>query len=228
LSPGAEVEITNFGYGSFRCNTYLTGRAETDPPSNLILDPDLDISMRVKALILTRISLTQVSQMESGLTHLVVPRFKQRLTLVCPPLHSLYEILDVTKACDAVVFLLCPHTGLSGQGELVLSSVLAQSLPTEPLLLLGNTDEIPAKKLADVKRLLLRQRCGTVLYFTVPVPVPTFEKLWFRFLLLKSYGSGSGSSSISGTYKANFFKKIMGNFVVVLLSTGKLFYKEKV
>jgi hypothetical protein len=46
------------------------------------------------------------------------------------------------------------------------------------------------------------------LFFTVLVPVPTFEKLWFRFwfrlmkklwfrfLLLKSYGSGSGSSSI--------------------------------
>jgi hypothetical protein len=44
-------------------------------------------------------------------------------------------------------------------------------------------------------------------FFTVPVP--TFEKLWFRFrllkklwfrfrfLLLRSYGSGSGSSSIS-------------------------------
>ena len=33
----------------------------------------------------------------------------------------------------------------------------------------------------------------------VPFPVPTFEKLWFRFrfLLLKSYGSGSGTSSIS-------------------------------
>ncbi len=48
-------------------------------------------------------------------------------------------------------------------------------------------------------------------FFTVPVPVPTFEKLWFRFrflllkklwfrfrfLLSKSYGSSSGSSSIS-------------------------------
>jgi hypothetical protein len=98
----------------------------------------------------------KVTHLESGLSHLVVPRFKQRFTLVCPPLHSLYEILDVTKACDAVVFLLCPHTGLSDQGELVLSSVLAQSLPTEPLLVLGNTDEIPAKKLGEVKRLLLK------------------------------------------------------------------------
>ncbi|MFN9956803.1 MAG: hypothetical protein ACK55I_27190, partial [bacterium] len=37
------------------------------------------------------------------------------------------------------------------------------------------------------------QRCETVTIFTVPVP--TFEKFWFRFRfqLLKSYGSGSGS-----------------------------------
>jgi hypothetical protein len=41
--------------------------------------------------------------------------------------------------------------------------------------------------------------CGTVTIFygsgsdfrKVMVPVPTFEKLWFRFQLLKSYGSGS-------------------------------------
>jgi hypothetical protein len=66
----------------------------------------------------------------------------------------------------------------------------------------------------------------------VPVQVPTFEKLWFRFrfLLLKSHGSGSGSgsgsSSISRPYKEN---KIFKNFwkkLVFLLS--KLFYKEKV
>ncbi len=50
-----------------------------------------------------------------------------------------------------------------------------------------------------------------LMYLGITVPVPTFEKLWFRFrllkklwfrfrfrfLLLKSYGSGSGSSSIS-------------------------------
>ena len=97
-----------------------------------------------------------MTRVESGLTHLVVPRFKQRFTLVSPRFHSLYEILDVTKVCDAVVFLLCPHTGLSAHGELVLSSVMAQSLSTEPLLVLGNTDEVPAKKLTDVKRLLLK------------------------------------------------------------------------
>jgi hypothetical protein len=54
------------------------------------------------------------------------------------------------------------------------------------------------------------QCCGTVTIFTDPVP--TFEKLWFRFrllkklwfrfrfLLLESYGSGSGSGSSSISY----------------------------
>jgi hypothetical protein len=44
-----------------------------------------------------------------------------------------------------------------------------------------------------------RQRCGTVTIFYGSgsyFPVPTFEKLWFRFRfqLLKSYGFGSGSN----------------------------------
>ncbi len=71
----------------------------------------------------------------------------------------------------------------------------------------------------------LHQRCGTVLFFMVPVP--TFEKLsfrfrfrllkklWFRFrfLLLKSYssGSGSGSSSISN-HKNKMFQKNIWKF----------------
>ncbi len=61
----------------------------------------------------------------------------------------------------------------------------------------------------------IAQRCGTVTIFygsasgsgsdlwKVMVPVPTFEKLWFRFrfqfLLMKIYGSGSGSCSGSGS-----------------------------
>ncbi len=60
------------------------------------------------------------------------------------------------------------------------------------------------------------QLCGTVAIFygsgsdfwTVMVPVPTFKKLWFRFLLLKTYSSGSGSSSISRPLKADFSKKM--------------------
>ncbi len=66
--------------------------------------------------------------------------------------------------------------------------------------------------------------CGTVTNFygsgsdfwkvMVPVPVPTFEKLWFRFrfLLVKSYGSGS--SSISRPQKAYFSTKFLEFFLL--------------
>ncbi len=79
------------------------------------------------------------------------------------------------------------------------------------------------------------------LFFTVPVPVPTFEKLLFRFQLLKSYGSGSGSGSyfwkvtvpapapVPAPYldhKRKFFKQNFGNFFAFFL--GKVFYKENV
>ncbi len=40
-----------------------------------------------------------------------------------------------------------------------------------------------------------KQCCGTVIIFTVPVP--TFEKLRFRFRLLTKYGSDSGSGSVN-------------------------------
>ncbi len=79
------------------------------------------------------------------------------------------------------------------------------------------------------------QCCGTVTIYYGSGSGSDFEKLpvWFRFQLLKSYGSGSGpyfwkssgsgsgSSSIS-KHKKQIKKKNVGNFF------EKLFYKEKV
>jgi len=92
----------------------------------------------------------------SGLIHMLAPRFKKRFSFIQPNFNSLYEILDVTKVCDNVVFLLCPHTGMSGRGELILSSVLAQSLPTDPVMVLGSTDEIQPNKVNEVKKLMVK------------------------------------------------------------------------
>jgi len=105
---------------------------------------------------LTGLQDIQITKTESGMTHMVVPRFKQRFTFIVPKFNSLYEILDVTKVCDNVVFLLCPHTGMSGRGELILSSVLAQSLPTDPVMVLGSTDEVPPNKMNEVKKLMIK------------------------------------------------------------------------
>ncbi len=61
----------------------------------------------------------------------------------------------------------------------------------------------------------------------VPIPVPSFEKLWFRFQLLKSYGSGSYfwkvtvpvpvQASYLDHKKLILLKKNLGNFFAFLL-----------
>ncbi len=67
------------------------------------------------------------------------------------------------------------------------------------------------------------------------VPVPTFEKLWFRLQLLRRYGSGSGSFSWKVTvpvpapyldHKKQIFGKNLWKIFAFLLC--KLFYKENV
>jgi len=92
----------------------------------------------------------------AGHTHMAVPRFKQRFTFVQPKHNSLYAVLDAAKVCDTVIFLLCPHEGMDAQGELTLTSILSQGLPTSPVMVVGNMDEIPPKKHTEVKKLLTK------------------------------------------------------------------------
>jgi len=99
---------------------------------------------------------SQVSSASNGMTHLTVPRFKQRFSFIAPSFDSLYETLDATKVCDSVIFLSCPHTCMSERGELLLSSILAQSLPTDPIVVLGSQDEIPPNKINEVKKLMIK------------------------------------------------------------------------
>ena len=48
------------------------------------------------------------------------------------------------------------HHFCKGRGELVLSTVLAQSLPCDPVMVLGDADEIPPNKLNEVKKLMIK------------------------------------------------------------------------
>jgi len=99
---------------------------------------------------------SQVSTASNGMTHLTVPRFKQRFSFIAPKFDSLFETLDATKVCDSVIFLVCPHTGMSERGELILSTVLAQSVPTDPIVILGSQDEVPPNKINEVKKLMIK------------------------------------------------------------------------
>jgi len=99
---------------------------------------------------------SELIKLDSGVQHLKVPRFKQRFSFVTPRFDSLFEILDATKVCDNVMFLVCPHTGMSERGELILTTVLAQSVPSDPLIVLGSPDEIAPNKLNEAKKLMVK------------------------------------------------------------------------
>ena len=99
---------------------------------------------------------TSLVQLREGLLHMTVPRFKQRFSLVQPTRNSLHAVMDTAKVCDSIVFLLCPHTAMDSWGETLLSSVLAQGLPCQPVFVVGSMDEIPAKKQSEVKKLLVK------------------------------------------------------------------------
>jgi len=103
-----------------------------------------------------------------GLTHMAVPRFKQRFCLSKPRWDSLHSVLDVAKVTDNLVFVLCPHTGMDGWGEKILSSILAQGISTDPTFVVGSLDEISPKKHTEVKKLLVK-----ALERKMPV-----EKIW--------------------------------------------------
>jgi len=92
----------------------------------------------------------------AGHTHLSVARFKRRITLVQPKYENLYDVLDAAKVSDAVVFVMCPHTGMDSHGELLLTAAIAQGLPSSPIMVAGNMDEIPPKKHTEVKKMLMK------------------------------------------------------------------------
>jgi len=133
----------------------------------------------------------KVVKSAAGHTHLAVPRFKQRFTLVQPRYDSLYSVLDAAKVSDTVVFLVCPHTGMDAHGELILTSVLAQGLPTSPLMVVGDMDEIPPKKHNEAKKLLLKA-------FEKKLPVErlyTVENSSEALLLVRALGCQKRKSS---------------------------------
>ena len=62
----------------------------------------------------------------NNVTHLAIPRFKQRMSIITPNVDSLQSVLDSCKVCDSVLFLVSPTEGSDDWGETLLSAVLGQ------------------------------------------------------------------------------------------------------
>ncbi|KAG7272190.1 hypothetical protein CRUP_036904 [Coryphaenoides rupestris] len=84
---------------------------------------------------------------------LILPRFKQRFTLLRPDTADLYSLLDMAKIADSLVFVLDPTEGWDSYGDYCLSCLFAQGLPSHVLVCQGVAD-LAAKKRVESKRAL--------------------------------------------------------------------------
>ncbi|XP_075226411.1 tsr1 ribosome assembly factor isoform X2 [Lycorma delicatula] len=78
-------------------------------------------------------------------THISVPRFRQRFTFVRVNRDELFNVLDVLKTVDTVLFVVSV-LGIDDWGDVLVTSILAQGLPTCAVALVGLELVLPKKK----------------------------------------------------------------------------------
>ncbi|XP_045130180.1 pre-rRNA-processing protein TSR1 homolog isoform X1 [Portunus trituberculatus] len=86
-----------------------------------------------------------VSTSPQGITHISSQRFKQRFSFVIPPANDLYAILDSVKTSDTLLLLWPGEEELGGDADLLLSSIMAQGLPT-PVHVVTDLEELAQKE----------------------------------------------------------------------------------
>ncbi|XP_041458939.1 pre-rRNA-processing protein TSR1 homolog [Lytechinus variegatus] len=91
----------------------------------------------------------------SNLLHICLPRFKRRFTIVVPS-TNLSAILDTAKAADSLLCLVDPNECWDEFGDLCLSCLFAQALPSVTFAAQGMSD-VPIKKRHEAKKTLQKQ-----------------------------------------------------------------------
>ncbi|VEN52810.1 unnamed protein product, partial [Callosobruchus maculatus] len=101
-----------------------------------------------------------VNKSPLGITHISIPRFKQRFAFIAPPAGNDFGILDTLKIADTVVFLISAAKGLEENEDLIdrwgnniLLSSFAQGLPT-PVVIISDLESIAPKKRQEHKQLI--------------------------------------------------------------------------
>ncbi|KJE95409.1 Tsr1 protein [Capsaspora owczarzaki ATCC 30864] len=82
-----------------------------------------------------------------------VPKFKSRLTLVTSP-NDLFAQCDAAIGADVVLFVLSHSVPVSEAGELLISNVRSQGVPSVSFAV-NNLEEVPPRRRADLRKFLL-------------------------------------------------------------------------
>ncbi|XP_076033995.1 pre-rRNA-processing protein TSR1 homolog isoform X2 [Oratosquilla oratoria] len=126
-----------------------------------------------------------VNTSPQGVTHIASPRFKQRFAFVIPPVNDLFAILDSAKVSNTVL-LVWPNDGEVGDaGELLLSCILAQGLPT-PVHVTLDPGEISKKRKIRMKQNLVLEISSR---FPGEAKFHILERSEDALLLLRQIGS---------------------------------------
>lgn len=90
-----------------------------------------------------------VTHSPEGYVHVSVPRFKERFCFMKCSTENMFDVLDALKVAETVVFVVGTD-GIDTDGELFLTAVLAQGLPTT-IVTLVDLETVPQKKRNSLK-----------------------------------------------------------------------------
>ncbi|XP_033185375.1 tsr1 ribosome assembly factor [Bombus vancouverensis nearcticus] len=122
------------------------------------LQEDLDID-NILSIITKADESANITNSPCGTIHLSVPRFKQRFSIVVPPVGNLFATLDIAKIATTVLFVASatnksdnsPRSEvLDDWGKEIIMPCVAQGLTT-PLIALTNVESLHIKKRQDFK-----------------------------------------------------------------------------
>ncbi|KAH3882716.1 pre-rRNA-processing protein TSR1 homolog [Dreissena polymorpha] len=130
------------------------GAAGTFPHCALVvpLHADVDAAGLIQGLATCDETL-QINSGKFNITHINIPRFKQRVELIPGSYGNLYHILDTAKVSDSLVLLMSAEEGVDDFGEACISCLLGQGMPTVTIVTQG-LKSIPQKKQKDAKKYL--------------------------------------------------------------------------
>ncbi|KAK2575866.1 hypothetical protein KPH14_007238 [Odynerus spinipes] len=123
------------------------------------LQEDLELEDIISKLSNTG-DITEIHKSPCGITHISIPRFKQRFSIIVPPVGNVFATLDAAKIANTVLFATsATHTVdntireevIDAWGNEIITSCLAQGLPTT-IVTLTNLEKIPLKKRQDHKQ----------------------------------------------------------------------------
>ncbi|XP_060829692.1 pre-rRNA-processing protein TSR1 homolog [Bombus pascuorum] len=122
------------------------------------LQEDLDTD-NILSIITKADESANITNSPCGTIHLSVPRFKQRFSIVVPPIGNLFATLDIAKIATTILFIVSAtnksdnsprYEVLDDWGKEIIKPCVAQGLTT-PLIALTNVESLHIKKRQDFK-----------------------------------------------------------------------------